>query len=132
MQIQVWIQGRVTSSEVGVLFMSRMLPPSFCLPQVLYSFSDTDVERTAMWTKGHWPTLCCSYSQTICPLTKRGALLPQQHGSIQLSKLSEGPLSRRGVPFRTHFNSKTVGLCSPCAVLVSEFPKNRRCSSSSL
>lgn len=114
MQIQVWIQGKVTSSEVGVLFTSRMLLPSICVPRVQFSFSDTATERTAMWTKGHWPTLCGSCSQTFCPLTRMGVLPPQQQGSIQFSKLNEWPLSRGGVAFRALFNSKTEGSSSRC------------------
>ena len=54
-QIQAWIQGKVTSSEVGVLFMSRMIS-RFCCSRALYSFSNRATEKTALWTKGHWST----------------------------------------------------------------------------
>ena len=128
MQIQVWIQGRVTNSKVGVLFIPRMPLLNFLWPRILHSFSNKAGERTVLWTKGHWPTLCCSYSQPVCPLARKGVLLQQQQGSTQFSELNEWAMScnceQEGWPSKPSLTLKP--LCLPYPVLV-KFSKGSEC-----
>lgn len=125
MQTQVWIQGRVTSSEAGALFMSRMLLPGFHCPRVQYSFSNIATEKTALWTKGHWSTLCCSYSD--CLSSVKDVLLPLQHDSIPFAKLNKRPMSyncqEEEWPSEPSLTPKPMRL--PYTLSVSEFPKGR-------
>lgn len=110
MQIQVWIQCRVTSSEVGVLFISRMLLLSFLRPRILHSFTNIAIrkdspviKRTLAHSLLQLFTDCLSFGKKGCV----ASTVAWFYSVLKVKWVGNVTQLWRGVAFKAQFNSKT-------------------------